>query len=121
MKKVNSMIRSMLLTAFALTATIAAPAFAQEPPVQASQNINISQVDLRDEANWRMVDRQVAAAAETVCHRIVQASDRYSADVDECVENAKHDAQRQMRQVLARQEADAKVRFANLGSTARHG
>lgn len=116
------MFRSSFFVAAAavVAAVTVTPVHAQEPS-DISQTIDLSHTDLTSNANWNKMDRQILATAHNVCNRVVQQSDRYSADIEECEQNAVGDARQQMRLVLGRQEAAAKTRFAGIGSSASHG
>lgn len=103
----TSFFAAMLFAALPVAA-VAAPASA---PDTVSKAIDISSVDLSNNANWDRVSEQVAAAAAEVCERAVPAGDRYF-DIETCEKQARRDAHDQMHAALARQETMAKARFA---------
>ncbi|GAJ30256.1 UrcA family protein [Acidomonas methanolica] len=103
----TSFFAAMLFAALPVAA-VAAPAPA---PDTVSTSIDISSVDLSNDANWDRVSDQVAAAAAEVCERVVPEDDRYF-DIESCEKRARQDAHEQMKAALARQETMAKTRFA---------
>lgn len=107
------MIRSALALAALVSAVIAAPAMAQEAPETMSHVIDLHHVDLTNDADWARINGQVKVEAHRVCERVVVQSDRYLEDIDNCVASALDNAHQQMRAVLAQQEEDKKIRYAD--------
>lgn len=86
------------------------------PEIQ-SRNVDISQIDLTSSRNWNTVTDRVYRAAQDVCERMVQPSDRYSADIEACTDDAYTNAVKQMRVVLARQQSAQEQRVATTAAT----